>query len=99
MLDVDHFKKFNDSYGHESGDQALRLVASRLAHITGGGKAYRYGGEEFAIVFPNKSSDEVFVFLDRMRRVIEQSVFTVRGKTVAEKGRAALDAAARSRPM
>ncbi|HEV8492461.1 MAG TPA: GGDEF domain-containing protein, partial [Candidatus Angelobacter sp.] len=36
MLDVDHFKKFNDSYGHESGDQALRLVASRLAHITGG---------------------------------------------------------------
>ncbi|HEX3154688.1 MAG TPA: GGDEF domain-containing protein, partial [Candidatus Angelobacter sp.] len=40
MLDVDHFKKFNDSYGHESGDQALRLVASRLSHITGGGKAY-----------------------------------------------------------
>ena len=71
MLDVDHFKKFNDSYGHESGDQALRLVASRLSHITGGGKAYRYGGEEFAIVFPNKSSEEVFVYLDRMRRVIE----------------------------
>src|SRR6476659_3595309 len=79
MLDVDHFKKFNDSYGHESGDQALRLVASRLSHISGGGKAYRYGGEEFAIVFPNKSSEEVFVYLDRMRRVIEQSVFTVRG--------------------
>jgi diguanylate cyclase (GGDEF)-like protein len=90
MLDVDHFKKFNDSYGHESGDQALRLVASRLAHITGGGKAYRYGGEEFAIVFPNKSSDEVFIFLDRMRRVIEQSVFTVRGKDRRRKGKSGL---------
>jgi diguanylate cyclase (GGDEF)-like protein len=87
MLDVDHFKKFNDSYGHESGDQALRLVASRLSHITGGGKAYHYGGEEFAIVFPNKPSEEVFVYLDRMRRVIEQSVFTVRGTDRRKKGK------------
>jgi diguanylate cyclase (GGDEF)-like protein len=90
MLDVDHFKKFNDSYGHESGDQALRLVASRLAHITGGGKAYRYGGEEFAIVFPNKASEEVFVYLDRMRRVIEQSAFTVRGADRRRKGKSAI---------
>ena len=90
MLDVDHFKKFNDSYGHESGDQALRLVASRLAHITGGGKAYRYGGEEFAIVFPNKPSEEVFVYLDRMRRVIEQSVFTVRGTDRRKKGKSGI---------
>jgi diguanylate cyclase (GGDEF)-like protein len=79
MLDVDHFKKFNDSYGHESGDQALRLVASRLARIAGGGKAYRYGGEEFAVVFPGKPGDEVYVYLDRMRKIIEQSTFTVRG--------------------
>lgn len=78
MLDVDHFKKFNDSYGHESGDQALRLVASRLSRIAGGGKAYRYGGEEFAVLFPGKPSEEVFVFLDRMRKIIEQSTFTVR---------------------
>lgn len=90
MLDVDHFKKFNDSYGHESGDQALRLVASRLSHITGGGKAYRYGGEEFAIVFPNKPTEEVFVYLDRMRRVIEQSVFTVRGTDRRRKGKSGI---------
>ena len=90
MLDVDHFKKFNDSYGHESGDQALRLVASRLSHITGGGKAYRYGGEEFAIVFPNKASEEVFVYLDRMRRVIQQSVFTVRGTDRRRKGKSGI---------
>ncbi|HMF89709.1 MAG TPA: GGDEF domain-containing protein [Candidatus Angelobacter sp.] len=80
MLDVDHFKKFNDAYGHEAGDQALRLVASRLAHIAGGGRAYRYGGEEFAVLFPGKPPDEVTVYLDRMRRVIEQSTFVVRGK-------------------
>jgi diguanylate cyclase (GGDEF)-like protein len=79
MLDIDHFKKFNDSYGHEAGDHALRLVASRLARITGGGRAYRYGGEEFAVLFPGKPSDEVFVYLDRMRKIIEQSTFVVRG--------------------
>ncbi|HZD94836.1 MAG TPA: diguanylate cyclase [Candidatus Sulfotelmatobacter sp.] len=87
MMDVDHFKKFNDTYGHAAGDQALRLVASRLAHITGGGRAYRYGGEEFAVVFPNKPAEEVFVYLDRMRRVIEQSVFTVRGKDRRRRGK------------
>lgn len=80
MVDVDHFKRFNDSFGHEAGDQALRLVASRLVHIAGGGKAYRYGGEEFAILFPGKESTEVVLYLDRMRKIIEQSRFIVRGR-------------------
>lgn len=80
MVDVDHFKKFNDTYGHDAGDQALRLVASRLARIAGGGRAYRYGGEEFAVVFPGKQADDVFVFLDRMRKLIEQTTFVVRGR-------------------
>jgi diguanylate cyclase (GGDEF)-like protein len=80
MADVDHFKRFNDTYGHESGDQALRLVASRLARVTGGGKAYRYGGEEFAILFPGKAADDVVGYLEGLRRLIEQSTFVVRGK-------------------
>src|SRR5258708_23829206 len=80
MLDLDNFKKFNDTYGHEAGDQALRLVASRLAHFAGGGKAYRYGGEEFTVLFPVKPAQDVFVYLDRMRKLIEQSTFVVRGK-------------------
>ena len=80
MLDVDHFKKFNDTFGHESGDQALRMVASRLARIAGGGKAYRYGGEEFAVLFPGRPAEEVFVYLDRMRKIIEESNFVVRGR-------------------
>lgn len=49
MTDVDHFKKFNDTHGHDVGDQVLRLVASRLSKVTGGGRAHRYGGEEFAL--------------------------------------------------
>jgi diguanylate cyclase (GGDEF)-like protein len=52
MLDVDHFKQFNDTHGHDVGDQVLRLVAARLAQAAGGGTAYRYGGEEFCIMFP-----------------------------------------------
>jgi diguanylate cyclase (GGDEF)-like protein len=80
MLDVDHFKKFNDSYGHQAGDHALRLVASRLARTAGGGRPYRYGGEEFAILFPGKPAGEVFVYLDVMRKIIEQSNFVVRGR-------------------
>jgi diguanylate cyclase (GGDEF)-like protein len=80
MVDVDHFKKFNDTYGHAAGDQALRLVASRLARVAGGGKAYRYGGEEFALLFAGRPTEDVFVYLDRLRRVIEQTTFVVRGK-------------------
>jgi diguanylate cyclase (GGDEF)-like protein len=90
MMDVDHFKKFNDSYGHEAGDQALRLVASRLAHVTGGGRAYRYGGEEFAVIFPGKPAEEVFVYLDRMRKVIENSPFVVRGKDRRRRGKSGI---------
>ena len=54
MLDIDHFKKFNDTYGHDVGDQVLRLVAAKMARVSGGGKVFRYGGEEFTIVFPRK---------------------------------------------
>lgn len=50
MVDVDHFKKFNDTYGHDVGDQALQLVATRLASSREGA-AYRYGGEEFTLVW------------------------------------------------
>ena len=79
MLDVDHFKQFNDTYGHETGDQVLRMIASRLADVTGGGKAYRYGGEEFAVIFPNRSVDEAFSSLETLRKKIESTPFKVRG--------------------
>jgi diguanylate cyclase (GGDEF)-like protein len=87
MLDVDHFKKFNDTYGHEAGDQALQMVASKLAHVAGGGTAYRYGGEEFAVLFPGRPIEEAFTYLDRMRRLIEQTRFVVRGGDRRRTGR------------
>ena len=71
MLDVDHFKAFNDRWGHDVGDQVLRLVASRIQRVGGGGKAYRYGGEEFIVVFPGKRLLEVLSRLDALRKNIE----------------------------
>ena len=48
MCDVDHVKRFNDAYGHDVGDQ-VRMVAAKLSHVGGGGRAFRYGGEEFLV--------------------------------------------------
>lgn len=80
MVDIDHFKRCNDTYGHDTGDQVLRLVASRLARVTGGGQAYRCGGEEFAIVFPGKTTKDLLDHLERLRASIEASSFRLRGK-------------------
>jgi len=79
MADIDHFKRFNDTYGHETGDQVLRLVAANLAHVTGGGQAYRCGGEEFTIVFPGKTTGEVVEHLERLRQAVEAAEFRMRG--------------------
>jgi GGDEF domain-containing protein len=70
MSDVDHFKKFNDTHGHDVGDQVLRLVASKLSKISGGGRAYRYGGEEFALVFAGKTIEECMPHLEVIRESI-----------------------------
>jgi len=79
VVDIDHFKNFNDTYGHETGDQVLRMVAGRLARVTGGGQAFRVGGEEFSILFPGKSQAEVLPHLELLRTVIAGSTFRVRG--------------------
>jgi diguanylate cyclase (GGDEF)-like protein len=79
VVDIDHFKKFNDTYGHDTGDQVLRLVASNLARVTGGGRAYRCGGEEFNILFPGKNTADVLDHLERLRENIEVSEFRMRG--------------------
>jgi diguanylate cyclase (GGDEF)-like protein len=79
VVDIDHFKKFNDTYGHDTGDQVLRLVATNLAQVTGGGRAYRCGGEEFNILFPGKSTSDVLDHLERLRENIETSEFRMRG--------------------
>lgn len=75
VVDIDHFKRFNDIYGHDTGDQVLRLVAASLARVTGGGQAYRCGGEEFTILFPGKTTAEVMDHLEQLRAKIEGSEF------------------------
>jgi diguanylate cyclase (GGDEF)-like protein len=67
MLDVDHFKNFNDAHGHDIGDQVLRLVSARLAQAAGGGTAYRYGGEEFCILFPEIRLAEALPHVEEIR--------------------------------
>jgi diguanylate cyclase (GGDEF)-like protein len=80
MVDVDHFKKVNDIHGHDVGDQVLRMVATCLRRVTGGGRAYRYGGEEFAIIFPSKELERALPHLEMLRETIAGSQFVVRGK-------------------
>jgi diguanylate cyclase (GGDEF)-like protein len=80
VVDIDHFKRFNDTHGHDIGDQVLRLVASNLARVTGGGEAFRCGGEEFTIIFPGKTTAEVVDHLERLRAAIEVSEFRMRGE-------------------
>ncbi|MCL6605310.1 MAG: GGDEF domain-containing protein [Paenibacillus sp.] len=80
MLDIDFFKKFNDTYGHDTGDEVLKLVASTIKEVTGGGKAFRYGGEEFTILFPGKSINDVIPHLEELREKISKRGFTLRGK-------------------
>jgi diguanylate cyclase (GGDEF)-like protein len=79
MVDIDFFKKFNDRHGHEVGDQVLRLVASKLTTVSGGGKTFRYGGEEFTIIFPGLNSKAAIPHLEKLRRRVEQTRFLVRG--------------------
>jgi len=77
MVDVDHFKKFNDTYGHDTGDAVLRMIATKLNKVTGGGASYRYGGEEFSVVFPGKDSEDARPHLETLRQTIASTPFIV----------------------
>ena len=80
MVDIDLFKKFNDTYGHDVGDDVLKLVAEQLLAVKGGGKAFRYGGEEFTILFANKTHNEILVYIEDVRESIAKRAFTIRSK-------------------
>ncbi len=72
ICDVDHFKLFNDKWGHQTGDQVLRLVAEVMtANVKGQDVLARYGGEEFAIILPETTLDNAAMLADRIRRAIE----------------------------
>lgn len=80
MTDIDHFKKFNDTYGHDTGDEVLKLVAKVIASVGGGGKTFRFGGEEFVIVFNGKTKEETVEYLENIREKLQNTPFTVRNR-------------------
>jgi diguanylate cyclase (GGDEF)-like protein len=80
MADVDHFKAFNDTHGHDIGDQVLKLVAARLADVEGGGRAFRYGGEEFTVLFPHAALADALPHLETIRAAVESYPMAVRGE-------------------
>jgi len=72
MLDIDHFKQFNDSWGHQTGDQVLRLVGMTIKNtISATDIAARYGGEEFAVILPDTTLDEAIMQADLIREAIK----------------------------
>jgi len=78
VVDVDHFKAFNDTHGHEVGDQVLRMVAVRLSSVGGGGVAYRSGGEEFTIVFEGADKRHASEHAESVRAAIANATFALR---------------------
>ncbi|TWT52729.1 putative diguanylate cyclase YdaM [Rubripirellula amarantea] len=95
MLDVDHFKKFNDVYGHRAGDEVLRVVAGMMhSRLNKHGLVARYGGEEFAIILDGKSLEEASLLVESARMAISQREILFEGKRLrvtASVGVAALE--------
>ena len=76
LVDIDHFKKFNDNYGHQTGDDVLRLVAHTLAsNIKGRYTAARYGGEEFGVILPDTTLDTGRALGEKIRTSISTKRF------------------------
>jgi diguanylate cyclase (GGDEF)-like protein len=96
LVDVDHFKPFNDSYGHQAGDDVLKIVAAQLtAQARGGDALYRYGGDEFLCIFPEQSLDTGTLAVERMRSGLEDLAIVhagnARGVLTFSAGLAVLD--------
>jgi len=87
MLDVDNFKKFNDTYGHDVGDQVLKMVGRQMMDISGGGKPFRYGGEEFTIVFPGKPQEKTIPHLEVLRESIASYKLQIRSQSRPKKNK------------
>jgi diguanylate cyclase (GGDEF)-like protein len=79
LLDLDHFKKVNDSYGHQAGNEVLIEVGKRLKNVVKDkGTVARFGGEEFSILLLNKNENETYVIAEAIRSSLERLPFTVR---------------------
>jgi len=84
MLDIDHFKLYNDTYGHVVGDQVLKLTVQAIqSHIKKTDSVGRWGGEEFGVILPNTTISQAKMVTDRIRHTLsELPLFNVEGKTI-----------------
>ena len=84
MIDLDHFKRVNDTYGHEAGDDVLRLLGAALREsLRDVDLAARYGGEEFAIILPETDASDGLAVAEKIRKRIESTAFQWRGSPIA----------------
>ncbi len=84
MIDIDHFKKVNDTHGHQAGDQVLHSVAQAiLREVVPDGIACRYGGEEIAVFFPKKEAKEVTELMEQVRAAVERTKVATRKKKLS----------------
>jgi len=98
MADVDHFKRFNDTYGHEVGDEVLRTVATRLREALPEAEVFRYGGEEFAVLFGGRPAEDCRPMLEAAREAVAAEQFTVR-RRVRPRKKPAKPKSRRSQPQ
>ena len=83
VLDIDRFKRINDSYGHKAGDKALKIIADRVRkNLRETDFLARYGGEEFVIVMPETGLDDGLVAVEKLRKDVSQSQFHYQGTAV-----------------
>ena len=83
MCDIDHFKRVNDTYGHNAGDEVLKHVANTLSNSIGiDDGAFRWGGEEFILLLSHKHMDEAAEFAENLRKAIEADVITFEGTDI-----------------
>jgi diguanylate cyclase (GGDEF)-like protein len=86
ILDIDHFKAVNDTYGHQSGNEILFELASRLSKLVGGrGTVARYGGEEFVVLLPDTPKEEAYQMAEQIRQMISNWPFTIKQSLDLEK--------------
>jgi diguanylate cyclase (GGDEF)-like protein len=84
MIDIDHFKTFNDTFGHDAGDAVLRRISETLeSNLRSGDVICRYGGEEFLVVAPGTGLNDAAVLADRLRRIIETDQVAWGNQTLA----------------
>lgn len=101
MIDIDRFKNFNDNYGHDVGDVVLRTVSKVLNKVGAGGKAYRFGGEEFTVVFRGKTLEQLRPVLEALRQAVEETELKLnhKGKEIMTKVTVSIGVAARNRTL